>query len=78
MEREQNSVDFKEESTLEEVPESLDETLRSVSAIFVAFWAFDRRNSVRSEKKQKSRRRVKPIGGCNSPEDASKSVVSER
>ena len=40
MEREQNSVDFKEESTLEEVPESLDETLRSVSAIFVAFLGF--------------------------------------
>jgi len=42
MEREQNSVDFKKESTL---PESIDETLRSVSAIFVAFWAFDPRNS---------------------------------
>jgi hypothetical protein len=36
MEREQNSVDFKEESTLEQAPESL----RSVLPIFVAFWGF--------------------------------------
>ncbi len=40
MEREQNSVDFKEESTLEQAPESLDETLRSVLPISVAFWGF--------------------------------------
>ena len=40
MEREQNSVDFKEESTLEQAPESFDETLRSVLPIFVAFWGF--------------------------------------
>ncbi len=51
MEREQNSVDFKEESTLEQAPESLDETLRSVLPIFVAFGGSDPRNSIRLEKK---------------------------
>ena len=60
MEREQNSVDFKEESTLEQAPESLDETLRSVLPIFVAFWGFRSAelNSIGEE--IEFERRVKP------------------
>ncbi len=62
MEREQNSVDFKEESTLEQAPESLGETLRSVLPIFVAFWGF--RSAELNSKRNKIWEAGKAVGGC--------------
>lgn len=51
MEREQNSVDIKYESTLERVPESFHKMIKSVSPIFIALWAVDDLNPIQSERK---------------------------
>ena len=64
MEREQNSVDFKEESTLEQAPESLDETLRSVLPIFVAFFGLPIRGTQFDWKRNKMWEAGKAVGGC--------------